>query len=128
MSAEARRIAALVIAGLAVVGAAAEIFAVAVAIDRSPRTDAAEIDAPVVHISPSTPGRVVTVGVADNAAVKRGDVLFAVDPRPRSTPRSRKSTRAAATSPANAPTRLSPTSRSVARGKTSRSPSSRSTG
>jgi multidrug efflux system membrane fusion protein len=82
VSADARRIAALVIAGLAVVGAAAEIFAVAVAIDRSPRTDAAEIDAPVVHISPSTPGRVVTVGVADNAAVKRGDVLFAVDPTP----------------------------------------------
>ena len=55
---EARRIAALVVAGLAVVGAAAEILAAAIAIDRSPRTDAAEIDAPFIHISPTTPGRV----------------------------------------------------------------------
>jgi len=82
VSSEARRIAALVVAGLAVVGATAEILAAAVAIDRSPRTDAVEIDAPLIHISPTTPGRVVNVGVAENAAVKRGDVLFEVDPAP----------------------------------------------
>ena len=82
MSPEARRIAALVVAGLALVGAVAEIFAVAVAIDRSPRTDAAEIDAPFIHISPTTPGRVIKVAVADNAAVKQGDALLAIDPTP----------------------------------------------
>jgi multidrug efflux system membrane fusion protein len=79
---EARRIAALVVAGLAVVVAVAEILAAAIAIDRSPRTDAVEIDAPFIHISPTTPGRVVKVGVADNAAVKLGDILFEIDPAP----------------------------------------------
>jgi multidrug efflux system membrane fusion protein len=82
LRAEARRIAALVVAAAAVLGAAAEILTVAVVIDRSPRTDAAEIDAPFVHISPTTPGRVAKIGVADNALVKRGDVLFAIDPTP----------------------------------------------
>jgi len=82
MTSEARRIVALVVAVLAVLGAAAEILATAMAIDRSPRTDAVEIDAPFIHISPTTPGRVVTVKVADNAAVRQGDVLFEIDPAP----------------------------------------------
>ena len=35
-----------------------------------------------VTVASEIPGRIVTVNVADNAAVKAGDVLFAVDPEP----------------------------------------------
>ena len=47
-----------------------------------PRTDAAEIDAPIVHLAASVPGRIVEFAVENNAAVKRGDTLFVVDPEP----------------------------------------------
>lgn len=51
-------------------------------VDQRPRTTAAEIEAPVMHISASVPGRVVEIKVANNAAVNRGDVVFAIDPAP----------------------------------------------
>jgi len=51
-------------------------------VDSNPRTDAAEIDAPLIHVSPSVPGRVLAFKVANNASVKEGDVLFEIDPEP----------------------------------------------
>lgn len=48
----------------------------------NPKTDTAEIEAPVVHISATVPGRIVSIEVANNAAVKKGDVLFRIDPEP----------------------------------------------
>jgi len=78
----ARRLAALAVAGATVLAAAAELVTVMIVIDRSPRTDAAEIDAPFIHIAPTVPGRVIKVAVADDSMVKQGDVLFEVDPAP----------------------------------------------
>jgi len=48
----------------------------------SPRSDAAEIDAPVVGVSANVPGRIISFSVQNNAAVRQGDVLFQIDPEP----------------------------------------------
>lgn len=48
----------------------------------SPRSDVAEIEAPVVHISSTVPGRIVSIAVSNNALVAKGDVLFQIDPAP----------------------------------------------
>ena len=48
----------------------------------NPRSDVAEIEAPVVQISPTVPGRVISIAVTNNQAVKQGDVLFQIDPEP----------------------------------------------
>lgn len=47
-----------------------------------PRSDVAEIEAPIVHVSATVPGRVETIAVTNNQAVKKGDVLFQIDPEP----------------------------------------------
>ncbi len=51
-------------------------------LNHSPRTDAAEIEARFVHISPTVPGRIVAVHVKNNVHVKKGSVLAEVDPEP----------------------------------------------
>lgn len=66
----------LVVAAIAAVGLAIRDT------ERNPRTDAAEIEAPIVHLSASVPGRIVSFAVENNAAVKKGDTLFTVDPEP----------------------------------------------
>ncbi len=50
-------------------------------VSTSPRTDVAEIHAPVVHISSIVPGRIISIKVENNARVQKGDVLFSVDPK-----------------------------------------------
>ena len=45
-----------------------------------PRSDTAEIDAPVVHVSSIVPGRIIEIAVENNAAVTEGEVLFKLDP------------------------------------------------
>jgi multidrug efflux system membrane fusion protein len=67
--------------GIVAAAVAAMVMAVRVTETR-PRTDAAEIEAPVVHLSASVPGRIVEFRVENNAAVKRGETLFVVDPEP----------------------------------------------
>jgi multidrug efflux system membrane fusion protein len=76
-----RGLAKLVGWGIVVAAVAAVVWAVRFT-ESHPRTDAAEIDAPIVHIAASVPGRIVEFGVENNAAVKRGDTLFVVDPEP----------------------------------------------
>jgi multidrug efflux system membrane fusion protein len=49
---------------------------------RKPSTDAASIDADVVHVAAEVGGRVIRLGVVENATVKRGDLLFQIDPEP----------------------------------------------
>ncbi len=49
---------------------------------RDPSTDAASIDADVVHVASEVGGRVIKLGVSENADVKRGDLLFQLDPEP----------------------------------------------
>ncbi len=48
----------------------------------NPRSDVAEIEAPVVQVSSTVPGRVISIAVANNQAVKRGDLLLEIDPEP----------------------------------------------
>ncbi|WP_433706238.1 multidrug transporter subunit MdtN [Paraburkholderia sacchari] len=51
-------------------------------IDTSPRTDDAYAYADSIDVVSEVNGRIVNVAVRDNQAVKQGDVLFEVDPRP----------------------------------------------
>jgi membrane fusion protein (multidrug efflux system) len=49
---------------------------------RYQETENAYLQQPKVTISAETPGRVVESHVADNGAVRKGDVLFVIDPEP----------------------------------------------
>lgn len=51
-------------------------------LENSPRTDVAEIDAPVIQVSPTVPGRIIAFHVVNNQSVKKGEPLFEVDPEP----------------------------------------------
>ncbi|MDW3688466.1 multidrug transporter subunit MdtN [Cupriavidus sp. CV2] len=50
--------------------------------DRSPRTDDAYVYADAIDVVPEVNGRIVQLAVRDNQAVKQGDLLFQIDPRP----------------------------------------------
>jgi len=47
-----------------------------------PRTDDAYLSADIVHLAPEVSGRIESLRVRDNQSVRRGDVLFIVDPEP----------------------------------------------
>jgi membrane fusion protein, multidrug efflux system len=51
-------------------------------VDTEPRTDDAYAYADTIGVSPEVSGKIVTLAVRDNQAVKRGDLLFELDPRP----------------------------------------------
>ena len=51
-------------------------------IDQRPRTDDAYLQADLVHMAPDVSGRIVELDVRDNQAVRKGDVLFRIDPDP----------------------------------------------
>ncbi|MEM5314851.1 multidrug transporter subunit MdtN [Paraburkholderia sp. JHI869] len=51
-------------------------------VDTSPRTDDAYAYADSIDVVSEVNGRIVDMAVRDNQAVKRGDVLFVLDPRP----------------------------------------------
>ncbi|MBB5064508.1 biotin/lipoyl-binding protein [Granulicella mallensis] len=51
-------------------------------VDRHPRTDDANVWANYIEIAPEVSGRLVQLPVKDNAFVKKGDLLFVIDPRP----------------------------------------------
>ena len=50
--------------------------------DRAPRTDDAYVYADTIDVVPEVNGRIVELAVHDNQAVKQGDLLFRIDPRP----------------------------------------------
>lgn len=50
--------------------------------DLNPLSQDAVLTADVVNISSAVPGRIVTIGVRENGAVAKGDLLFAIDPVP----------------------------------------------
>jgi len=56
--------------------------AASVADTRRPSTDAASIDADIVHVAATVGGRIIHIGAQENAQVKRGDLLFEIDPEP----------------------------------------------
>ncbi len=78
----AKRVLAQLLALAIIVAALAAVWFAYAINTANPRTDAAEIEAPVVHVSATVPGRIVAIEVQNNAAVKKGDVLFRVDPEP----------------------------------------------
>lgn len=47
-----------------------------------PSTDDAAIDADIVHVAPAVGGRIIEIAVEENGRVKRGDLLFRIDPVP----------------------------------------------
>jgi multidrug efflux system membrane fusion protein len=51
-------------------------------LDQSPRTDDAFVRADTIGVAPQVSGRIVHLRAHDNKAVKKGDVLFEIDPIP----------------------------------------------
>jgi multidrug efflux system membrane fusion protein len=47
-----------------------------------PATDAASIDADVIHVASAVGGRIVDIPLSENARVSVGDLLFQIDPEP----------------------------------------------
>jgi membrane fusion protein, multidrug efflux system len=50
--------------------------------NRHPSSSDASIDADVVHVAAAVGGRILTIGVVENSRVRRGDLLFQIDPLP----------------------------------------------
>jgi membrane fusion protein, multidrug efflux system len=50
--------------------------------DQYPRTDDANVRANFIEITPEVNGRLVQLAVKDNSLARKGDLLFAIDPRP----------------------------------------------
>lgn len=67
---------------LALVGVLVTVLLVSRRIDQRPRTDDAYLQADLVHMAPDVSGRIVELDVRDNQAVRKGDVLFRIDPEP----------------------------------------------
>jgi multidrug efflux system membrane fusion protein len=51
-------------------------------IDTAPRTDDAYAYADTINVAPEVSGRIIELTIMDNQSVKKGDVLFHIDPRP----------------------------------------------
>jgi membrane fusion protein, multidrug efflux system len=76
-----RRIGRRVVIG--VVAAAALALTLAIyQVDHSPRTDDASVWANYIQVVPEVTGWLVELPIKDNAYVKKGDLLFVIDPRP----------------------------------------------
>jgi membrane fusion protein, multidrug efflux system len=67
---------------VALAGVIATVVLVTRRIDQRPRTDDAYLQADLVHMAPDVSGRIVELDVRDNQAVRKGDVLFRIDPQP----------------------------------------------
>jgi membrane fusion protein, multidrug efflux system len=65
-----------------VAAAAVALVLVILEVDRNPRTDDANVWANYIQIAPEVSGRLVQLPVKDNAFMKKGDLLFVIDPRP----------------------------------------------
>jgi membrane fusion protein, multidrug efflux system len=68
---------------LVVIVAATVLLFVALYIsDSRPSTNDAYLQADLVRLAPEVSGRIVALPIRDNQAVKKGDLLFAIDPEP----------------------------------------------
>jgi len=69
--------------GRGVIAAALLVLIVAIReTERNPRTDDASVRTNFIEIAPEVSGRLVELPAKDNAFVKKGSILFAIDPRP----------------------------------------------
>ena len=71
-----------VLSVLIVIGAVVSGLMVLYHSNHYPRTDDSEILANFIGIAPQVEGPVITLNVHDNQFVKKGDLLFEIDPRP----------------------------------------------
>lgn len=71
-----------VIGVTAVVGASVILLLAVLDTNRYPRTDDASVRANVIEIAPEVSGRLIELPVKDNEFVKKGGLLFVIDPRP----------------------------------------------
>src|SRR5215472_5529353 len=67
---------------IALVGVVATVVLATRRIDQRPRTDDSYLQADLVHLAPDVSGRIVELRVRDNQKVRKGDVLFRIDPEP----------------------------------------------
>src|SRR6516162_284716 len=67
---------------IALVGALVTVVLTTRRIDLRPRTDDAYLQADLVHMAPDVSGRIVELDVRDNEKVRKGEVLFRIDPEP----------------------------------------------
>lgn len=68
---------------LGIIAIAALLAVIATAFDtHHPSTDDASIDADIVHVAPAVGGRIIHIAVAENSRVKKGQLLFQIDPVP----------------------------------------------
>src|SRR6516164_7885814 len=67
---------------IALAGVIATVVLATRRIDLRPRTDDAYLQADLVHLASDVSGRIVELNVRDNQAVRKGDVLFRIDPEP----------------------------------------------
>jgi multidrug resistance efflux pump len=59
------------------------LFGLSIVMERlTPYTSQATVQAYVVRIAPEVAGKVIEIGVTDNAIVQTGDLLFRIDPQP----------------------------------------------
>ncbi|WP_263366544.1 biotin/lipoyl-binding protein [Edaphobacter bradus] len=65
-----------------VVGAVITLLLTAYQVNRNPRTDDASVWANYILMAPEVEGRLVELHVKDNSYVKKGDLLFVIEPRP----------------------------------------------
>ena len=76
-----KRLGRRILLGVVVAAALASVLVI-LEVDRNPRTDDANVWANYIQIVPEVSGRLVELPVKDNAFVKKGDLLFVIDPRP----------------------------------------------
>jgi len=67
---------------IALAGVIATVVLATRRIDLRPRTDDAYLQADLVHLASDVSGRIVELNVRDNQKVRKGDVLFRIDPEP----------------------------------------------
>src|SRR5215467_4036803 len=67
---------------VSLIGLAGVLVTVVLAVDERPRTDDAYLQADLVHMAPDVSGRIIELNVRDNRKVRKGDVLFRIDPEP----------------------------------------------
>ncbi len=75
-----RRALGIIVAVVAVAGAAFLGWRFLAQSDSNPLSQDAVITADIVNISASIPGRIVEIGVKENQSVQKGDLMFALDP------------------------------------------------
>jgi multidrug resistance efflux pump len=71
-----------IIIGTALAGAVISVFLYFHQLSVMPRTDDAYVEADIVQIAAQVDGPIVNLPIQNNAAVKKGDLLFEIDPKP----------------------------------------------